>query len=193
MSDSNITKRALAQALKDLMRQQPLQKISVGQICGACGMNRKSFYYHFRDKQDLVYWIFRTEFLENVHLSGTSNGWSLLIDVCHYLYGEREFYRDTLSIQGQNSLREYLHDLVSPLLLEMAAHLFQDCSQEDLSFCLHFYADAFLTSIVHWLSQTNPVSPEEYVQQLKRLMCITSRIIQQLFPDALSPASDPLS
>ena len=188
MSDSNITKRALAQALKDLMRQQPFQKISVGQICAACGMNRKSFYYHFRDKQDLVYWIFRTEFLENVHFDGDSTGWSLLIDICRYLHGEREFYRDALSIEGQNSLREYLRDLVIPLLLEMAAHLFQDCSPEDLKFCLHFYADAFMASIVHWLSQPESVSPEEYVDQLRRLLLLTSRIIQHLSPAAASPS-----
>ena len=191
MSDSNITKRALAQALKDLMRQQPFHKISVGQICGACGMNRKSFYYHFRDKQDLVYWIFRSEFLENVHLNVDSNGWSLLTDICHYVYGEREFYREALSIQGQNSLREYMHDLVTPLLLEIAAHLFQDCSPEDLAFCLHFYADSFLTSIVHWLSQPDPVSPEDYVEQIKGLLCITARLIHRLFPDVTSDPSSP--
>lgn len=188
MSDSNITKRALAAALKGLMEHQSLQKISVGQICAACGMNRKSFYYHFRDKQDLVYWIFRTEFLENVQPEASSDGWSLLTDVCRYLYEERDFYREALSAQGQNSLRECLHTWVNPLLLEMAAHLFQDCSPEDLAFCLHFYSDAFLTSMVHWLSQANPDTPEAYVQQLKRLMAITARIIQQLFPDALSPS-----
>ncbi|MGI6028090.1 MAG: TetR/AcrR family transcriptional regulator [Candidatus Heteroscillospira sp.] len=45
IADSNITKRALAQALKDLMETQPFEKISVAEICEACEMNRKSFYY----------------------------------------------------------------------------------------------------------------------------------------------------
>ena len=43
MSDSNITKRALAQTMKDLMAERPFAKISVGDICERCGMNRKSF------------------------------------------------------------------------------------------------------------------------------------------------------
>ena len=192
MPDSSITKRALAQALKDLMRQYPFQKISVGQICARCGMNRKSFYYHFRDKQDLVYWIFRTEFLENVHFADRPNGWVLLTCICRYLYGEREFYRAALALHGQNSLREYLRDLVRPLLLELASHLLRDCSQNDLSFCLNFYADAFLTSIVDWLSQSQPVSPEDYVEQIRRLLHITTRLIHQLFPEALAaPPSSP--
>jgi len=44
MPDSNITKRALAQTMKDLMAERPFAKISVGDICERCGMNRKSFY-----------------------------------------------------------------------------------------------------------------------------------------------------
>ena len=54
MADSNITKKALASALKDLMTRIPYAKISVGDICELCQMNRKSFYYHFKDKEDLV-------------------------------------------------------------------------------------------------------------------------------------------
>lgn len=63
MSKSAITKKALAQALKELLAVKPLDKISVSDICEQCGMNRKSFYYHFRDKYDLVNWIYYTEFI----------------------------------------------------------------------------------------------------------------------------------
>ncbi|WP_242622571.1 TetR family transcriptional regulator [Intestinimonas timonensis] len=64
MADSNITKRALATSLKELMVEQPFDKINVAQICEHCNMNRKSFYYHFKDKYDLVNWFFDTEFIE---------------------------------------------------------------------------------------------------------------------------------
>ncbi len=43
MPDSNITKRALAAALKELMETKPFSKISVSDICQACDMSRKSF------------------------------------------------------------------------------------------------------------------------------------------------------
>ena len=57
MADSNITKQALATALRELMEQVPFDKIQVQHICERCGMNRKSFYYHFKDKYDLLNWI----------------------------------------------------------------------------------------------------------------------------------------
>ena len=49
MPDSLSSKRALAEALKRLMTKQSLETITVGDICNACGMSRKGFYYHFRD------------------------------------------------------------------------------------------------------------------------------------------------
>ena len=58
MADSNITKQALSSALKELMEEQSFERISVSDICERCHMNRKSFYYHFRDKYDLAKWVY---------------------------------------------------------------------------------------------------------------------------------------
>ena len=44
MADSNITKKALAKAFKELLKEKPFNKISINAICNGCGMNRKSFY-----------------------------------------------------------------------------------------------------------------------------------------------------
>ena len=65
-----ITKRVLADSIRKLMEQRPLAKISVGDIVEECGLNRNSFYYHFKDKYDLVNWIFYTDvILSLIHIS----------------------------------------------------------------------------------------------------------------------------
>lgn len=46
-----------------------------------CGMNRKSFYYHFCDKYDLVNWIFDTEFSE---IRNRPDHIANLEDICEY-------------------------------------------------------------------------------------------------------------
>jgi len=103
MAYSNITKTAMAEAMKKLMNEKPFSKISVGDICEWCGMNRKTFYYHFKDKYDLVNWIFQTEFLEMLRVQNYNSGWELLSDICKYLYSERGFYTNALQVEGQNS------------------------------------------------------------------------------------------
>lgn len=58
------------------MAEQPFDKINVAQICQRCNMSRKSFYYHFKDKYDLVNWIFDTEFMELIKHENLSAGYT---------------------------------------------------------------------------------------------------------------------
>lgn len=54
---SNITKKAIAASLKNLLKEKKLNKITVQDIADDCGINRQTFYYHFQDVYDLVEWI----------------------------------------------------------------------------------------------------------------------------------------
>ena len=54
MAESLITKKAIADSLKELTREKTFDKISVKDISEKCGINRQTFYYHFIDKFDLL-------------------------------------------------------------------------------------------------------------------------------------------
>ena len=51
---SEVTRRAITDALKLLMTQKPLDKITISKIMDLCGMRRQHFYYYFTDIYDLV-------------------------------------------------------------------------------------------------------------------------------------------
>lgn len=42
------TKQELSAALKKMMETRPLNRITVRELVEACGVNRKTFYYHLR-------------------------------------------------------------------------------------------------------------------------------------------------
>ena len=151
MADSNITKNALAASLKQLMSEKPFEKISVSDICELCGMNRKSFYYHFRDKYDLVNWIFTVDFLGKMDFTQHTNGWDLLRESCERFYEDRQFYRDALRIEGQNSFHDYVLETIRPIVLFLVRDLYDD--DEVAEFFVDFFGDAFLTAIMRWLSE----------------------------------------
>lgn len=48
----------IADAMRRLMEKKPLDKIRVTDICREAEIGRPAFYYHFKDKYDLVTWIF---------------------------------------------------------------------------------------------------------------------------------------
>ena len=51
---SQLTRRAIAESLIKLLNDKPLDKITVKNVVEECGINRNTFYYHYRDIYDLV-------------------------------------------------------------------------------------------------------------------------------------------
>lgn len=58
---SEKTMNEFAASLIKLSDDKPLEKISVSDIINDTGRNRKTFYYHFADKNHLIMWIFRRD------------------------------------------------------------------------------------------------------------------------------------
>ncbi len=167
MADSNITKNALAAALKRLMKSRGFEKISVSEICEECGMNRKSFYYHFKDKFDLVNWIFYDEFLAGLQVATYENGWDAMKDLCRRFYEDRDFYLAALKIEGQNSFRDYVADTIGPLVTYFTEDLFERDTERD--FFYTFFTDALLHSIMRWLDGYMTLSPEAFVDNIQNV------------------------
>lgn len=166
MADSNITKRALAAALKELMEKMPFSKISVSDICGKCNMNRKSFYYHFRDKYDLVNWIFDIDFLQIVSAQqlGSNQPWSFLEELCNYFYENRTFYRHALLIEGQNSFVGHFREMLEPVLRVYLKDILKE--PQYVEFHIQFYSDALIGSTERWLCDKESMPPEQFLKML---------------------------
>ena len=172
MADSNITKRALAAALKELMEQEPFEKISVSDICEGCGMNRKSFYYHFRDKYDLVNWIFDMEFFRAASQQTDAELWDFVHNLCGYFYENRNFYRRALKIEGQNSFLDHFKMTLASVLGSFLQQVLAQEGKEfadpaDMEFYINFYTDALIGAFVRWLSEKDCLPPEKFSDKIR--------------------------
>lgn len=58
MSNSDFTKFMIARGLKQLLETKSFTDITIGDIVRHCKMSRNTFYYHFKDKYDVINWIF---------------------------------------------------------------------------------------------------------------------------------------
>ena len=153
--------------MKKLMEKKPFSKISVGDICEDCGMNRKSFYYHFRDKYDLVNWIFYVDFIERMDWSSCRNEWDMLKALCSHFYGERLFYQNALQVEGQNSFREYFCGMLRPVLMLLTQNLVEEGRKKE--FYIAFLCEGVLGELVYWLREGTKITPEEFVEDLHEI------------------------
>lgn len=167
MADSGLTKRALSAAMKELMVEQPFSKISVGDICERCEMNRKSFYYHFKDKYDLVNWIFDTEFIAFARKKEYTNIRDFLVDLCTYFYENRAFYQRALQITGQDSFVDHFLELMEPLITSQLTGQMSADSDLD-AFHIEFLTHALVGTIKRWIIDKSSIPPQKFVDMLER-------------------------
>lgn len=177
MADSNITKRALSAALKELMQEKPFEKISVADICEKCEMNRQSFYYHFRDKYDLVNWVFDTEFIAVAKKTTYTDQWDFLEALCVYFYRNRDFYRKVLAIKGQNSFSDHFREFLQPVLYRRIGEIIGNERVQE--FHINFYSDALICTLERWLLDKNSMEPKELIRLIQSLIHTRSVAIAQ--------------
>ena len=165
MADSSITKNALASALKKLVCEKQFEKIGIGEICDLCNMNRKSFYYHFHDKYELVVWIFETEFLNKARGTVEGNLWEALSGLCDYFYQNKTFYRKILLITGQNSFTEYFSDFCEEAFMTRMRERLDGITVTDMN--VKIYVGFFVYSIYLWITASDQRTDKEFVRDLK--------------------------
>ena len=172
MAESSITKMAMANSLKSLMQEKRFQKISINDICAGCNMNRKSFYYHFKDKYDLLNWIFDTEFNDFVVRSSSLETWSLMLSLCYYLYENRKFYRKALAIEGQNSFQSHLYDLLyNKFYSELGDYFSEENGETPLDeIQVQFITDGVMCALQRWLLSHNNMTADEFIENLRTLV-----------------------
>lgn len=177
MADSSITKRALASALKELLEETSFKRISVADICERCDMNRKSFYYHFRDKYDLIIWIFDTETAAILQKRRVNDRWDVVELICHYLYRNRNFYYKAFQIQGQNSLSEHFRELLLPPLQERMAEVIGPGDVHQIG--ANFFADGIVCAILRWLLDKDCIPPEQFISIIRKVVESTALIVYE--------------
>lgn len=134
-------------------------------------MHRKSFYYHFMDKYDLLNWIFDSEIASYVQMHidplDTNQHIQRMRQAYHYLYENRDFYRKALKIEGQNSFKSHFRDFIQSHIKSQAIYfLYEDLDE----FELNVLSDVALSLIENWLMDLNCMSPDEMTDRTLRLL-----------------------
>lgn len=121
MPTSLITKKRIAKAFKNLLKEKTFDKISIVHIMDLAQIRRQTFYNYFLDKYDLLDWIFETELREQIADNLTYiSGLNLLKEVCYYFDQNRQFYQQAFQIEGQNNFYSHFFHYCQLLIQKIA-------------------------------------------------------------------------
>ena len=117
---SQVTKRALEQSLKNLLLKKPLTKITVSDIAADCGINRMTFYYHFKDIYDLVEWACLEDAKRALDEKKTCDTWQQgLLQIFEAVQQNKPFILNVYRCVHREQVEKYLQPLVDHLLLDI--------------------------------------------------------------------------
>lgn len=158
------TKDLLAESLKDLAQVKSVDKITVKELTRNCGLTAPTFYNHFRDKYELMAWIYNQRVESS--LKNLGNGDSFEDVICKWMEIAREdekFYMNLLkNAVGQNSFRYATNDHAIKLIVEWikTRHGMNEFPAE-LYFCVKFFMRGVSELVNDWCLGQSKSTPRE--------------------------------
>ena len=192
MPESTITKKALAESLKILLKNQGFDKITVADIASGCGMNRQSFYYHFLDKYDLVNWVYSTEIISANTTELTFENWGdRMADILSIMKREQVFFQATLRSSAGDTFHQYLFKTTRGLLIDIIRKLVDghEINYDNLSFIAEFYTFGIVGIVTQWAKNGMHESPEQLAEHLRSLVNDSKQFaVSRYFQEASEPS-----
>lgn len=172
------SKRLIRKALTDLLRQGPIQSISVKQLCQNAGVSRGTFYAHYVDIYDLLARM-EEEMVDDLRqslgpmLEGEPGEQGLLnvmaglfrrlrdnADLCIVAlgpYGDRDFIRRLLLLGREYFIAAYRRS-------------FPAATAEQLERCYAFMSGGCIGLLEDWLKRGMTASAQEIAESAQQIM-----------------------
>ena len=170
---SQTTKRALEASLKKLLLQKPLNKITINDITEDCGVNRMTFYYHFKDIYDLVDWIMVEDAAKALENKSTFDTWmEAFLDILHQVQENKVLVMNVYRSISREQVEQYLYKLLDPMLREFMERGMQEITvqDDDVQFIVDFYKYALVGMALEWIRKDMKTDPVLLTQRLNKLL-----------------------
>lgn len=167
------TKRALAASLRNAMEKKTFSKITVTEIIKECGVNRKTFYYHFQDIYALLKWMVQQDAVEVVkQFDLVSNIEDAIRFVMDYIEKNEHLIACAYDSVGHDIVKSFFYDDFTAITLryieakeQAAKHCLNDGYR---NFLAKFYTEALSGMLMQWISQREEVDKDIVIDHITK-------------------------
>lgn len=166
---SQITKRALEESLKHLLLQKPLNKITINDIAEDCGINRMTFYYHFKDIYDLIEWSCLEDAQKALAGKKAYDTWQEgFLHIFEAVKENKPFVMNVYRSVSREQIENYLFSLTYDLLLGVVNEQADGMSvrDEDKAFIANVYKYTFVGLMLEWIKGDMKEDPKRIIDRL---------------------------
>ncbi len=158
------TKRTLRAAIMKLMEEKSVSRISVTELCTAAGVNRGTFYAHYRKPEDVMHEV-EAELVRQISevLKTESDNVQLHRNILNIIDANKPACR---VLFGENGNREIMDKLLNMSIDHFAANYRDELRISDFQArCLHSFLFAGISQIIkEWVYSEDKRTVEEMTQ-----------------------------
>ena len=168
---SELTKKGLAVSLKKLLSKKELSKITISNITDECGVNRQTFYYHFKDIYDLLEWVYKNEVIDEI--DNKDEDWQQrFLYIFKYVLKNKEFVKNTYNSISREYLLRFIYMQTNKLLIDFIDKESEgmNIKVEDKKFMADFYKYGFVGILQEWIEDGMKEEPEIIIKKLNNII-----------------------
>lgn len=182
------SKAALREAMIELMEERGFDAFTVNDLCQRAGLNRGTFYNHFKDKDSLLL-AFENEVLAELDEFSRKMGelsimdlmrcrmskkpLPVLVELFDYVRKEGAFFHAVLGPGGDVRFGPQLREAVcSKLIMSLLHDRYREDPTPFVNYYIAYFAGAYVSVIVRWIETGMRETPEEMAIIAVRLFFI---------------------
>lgn len=169
------TKKALSESLKRIMKKKPLSKITVSEIIADCGMNRKTFYYHFDDIYALLKWTLEIEAIDIVkNINLVVDYTDAIYFIMDYVEKNEYLLNCAYDSLGRDGLKTFFHEDSNEIVVNLVDMVEREnellLDEEYKAFVVDFFVEALSGILIHWIRNREDRHKEKIVEYISETM-----------------------
>ena len=172
------TKKSLADSLRRAMEKKTFSKITVSEIIEDCGVNRKTFYYHFHDIYDLLRWMLDQDAIEIVKKFDLIEDYEEAITfVMNYVEENEHIINCAYDAIGHDHVKSFFYAdfiaLINALIIEAENRMNSVLNDNYRDFLSKFYTEALSGMLMEWISKKNTVDRQQIIDYISSTIRIS--------------------
>ena len=166
------TKAKLAECYLQLCAKKNSSKISVRELTTAAQVNRQTFYYHFKDIQALLHWIYCQDALKYLieEQVALDNWEEQVFKLLKSIYQKRFFYKMML-LENRESVMQAFFPIIEQVFRQLFRQVDEEekLSENDHQFYSRFFSFGCCGILETWIKEDYPEQPVAIAAQLFQL------------------------
>ncbi len=169
----NYTKDLIKKEFMKLLDEKKLDNITVTELAQKCQIERKTFYYHYENLEQLIREIFESELdivIEefNEHFSWEDS----FILAAKFILDNEKAIRHMYQSDYKAEVEKYVFSMAGEVMSKYVSHISKETRAKDIDINLisYFYQCALSSALIQWIATNMKTDPVVIANRIGKLL-----------------------